>query len=278
MKKTIGFIALVIFALTGCSTGSSPKTNSIQNDNTSIVTLANAPVPVSISSASENLKVAQAVQAYLERVSDPNVFEKITILNVTDEGMNFGKEQWTVKLDIQHQTNRASAYNQGVNYQYIMYTDNNNQLTVTGLATGMPTENNSQTNPLFITMLTLPDGQIVKPDPPSSVVHWKNLTLSLLVTSLPPANSGLNGYFGIVGNHATIISHQRVFTALGSAMLIYFQRTQPAAAQSNAVTNEYYVIFYGSQYAYVLDVIFNGNIDTAKSEIMGLLPYWKLPR
>jgi hypothetical protein len=132
-----------------------------------------------------------------------------------------------------------------------------------------------QSNPSFDTRLTLPDEQVVKSD--GRTVHWKDLTLSLSVTSLPPTNAGIDGYLSIVGNHATIISHQSVSTSAGSAMLIYFQRSQPAAAQSSAVTNQYYVIFLGSQYAYVLNAVPSGNSKTAKSEVIGLLPHWKLP-
>jgi len=132
-----------------------------------------------------------------------------------------------------------------------------------------------QSSALFDTTLTLPGGQFVKSD--GSFVHWNDLTLSLRVTSLPPANAGIDGYLSIVGNHATMISHQSVSTSAGSAVLVYFQRSQPAAAESTAVTNEYYVIFLGSQYAYVLDAVPSGNSTTAKSEVIGLLPQWKLP-
>lgn len=142
-------------------------------------------------------------------------------------------------------------------------------------ASNRTTPTTQPSNPLFDTTLTLPDGQIVKSD--GRTVHWKDLTLNLRVTSLPPANAGIDGYLSIVGNHATIISHQSVSTYAGSAMLVYFQRSQPAAAQSSTVTNEYYVIFLGTQYAYVLDALPNGNSTTAKSELIGLLPQWKLP-
>lgn len=125
-------------------------------------------------------------------------------------------------------------------------------------------------NPLFNTSLMLPNGHTVTTKPET----WKNLKLDLLVT-LPPNQD----YAAIVGNNANIISHENVSTSAGEATFIYFQRTPPAAASGtgNTLMNEFYVISYGSQYAYVIQATVTGNVSAAKSELMSLLQGWKIP-
>lgn len=93
------------------------------------------PVPVLISHAPGNIKLARAVQTYLENTGDPNV-KKFTIMKVVAGGKKFGKEQWTVKFNVEHQPSKADAYNNGVNYRYVDYKSYNNGYIVTGLATG----------------------------------------------------------------------------------------------------------------------------------------------
>ena len=129
-----------------------------------------------------------------------------------------------------------------------------------------------QTNPLFQTILTLPNGEVVEPNRP---VRWKDLSIQLLVTRLPHLKA--DGYKEVVGNHSTIISHKTISTSAGKATLVLNERTPPAASQSTSPTYEYWVIFYGGEYAYAVDAIIIGNRDRAKSEIMELLNHWKVP-
>ncbi|QSO47348.1 hypothetical protein [Alicyclobacillus mengziensis] len=133
------------------------------------------------------------------------------------------------------------------------------------------TEFNVSGNPLFNTSLTLPNGQTVTTKP----VSWKDLKINLLVTSLPPNQD----YAAIVGNNAKIISHENVSTPAGPATFVYFQRTPPAAASGtgSALTNEFYVISYGQQYAYVIQATVTGDASTAKSELISLLQGWDVP-
>lgn len=139
------------------------------------------------------------------------------------------------------------------------------------------TEFNVFANPLFRTFLTLPNGQTITTNT-TKAVTWKDLTINLLITNLPPV--GYQDYAMIVGNNANIVSHENVATSAGPATLVYFQRTPPAAAAGtgNAVTNEFYVIRYGSQYAYVIQATATGKVGTAKSALMSLLQGWKVPK
>jgi hypothetical protein len=133
------------------------------------------------------------------------------------------------------------------------------------------TQFNVSGNPLLNTSLTLPDGQTVTTKP----VAWKDLKLTVLATSLPPSQN----YAAVVGNHANIISHKNVSTSAGLATFVYFQRTPPAAASGteSTLTNDFYVISYGRQYAYVIQATATGNVSTAKSELMSLLQGWTVP-
>ena len=133
------------------------------------------------------------------------------------------------------------------------------------------TQFNVSGDPLFNTSLTLPNGHTVTTKP----VMWKNLKLDLLVTNLTPSQD----YVAIVGNNANIISHENVSTSAGLATFVYFQKTPPAAASGtgSTLTNEFYVISYGLQYAYVIEATVTGNVSTAKLELMSLLQGWKIP-
>ncbi|MCY0875128.1 MAG: hypothetical protein OWT28_02465 [Firmicutes bacterium] len=130
----------------------------------------------------------------------------------------------------------------------------------------------SSSNPLFKTTLKLPNGKLVKPD---ESVRWKDLSIQLSIASLPPSTK--NGYLEVIGNHSTVISHERVSTSAGPATLVLNKRTQPAASKSNAVTYEYWVIVNGSQYSYAIDATVIGNLKKSKSEVMQLLQEWKVP-
>ncbi|QQE79644.1 hypothetical protein [Alicyclobacillus sp. SO9] len=138
------------------------------------------------------------------------------------------------------------------------------------------TQTTQQLNPLFNTTLTLQTGQVVKPN--SHSTRWKGLTLSLLVTGYPSANAGTKSYAAVIGNHANIISHESVSTPAGQATLVHFQRTPPAEAQSNTVRDEYDVIFFRKQYAYVLNALVSGNPSQAKNDIMQILSGWTIPK
>lgn len=140
------------------------------------------------------------------------------------------------------------------------------------------TKTNSQTaqsNPLFQTTLTLPNGVIISTD---KVVKWKDLSIQLLVTNLPAPSNTTDGYKEIIGNHSTIISHEVVKTSAGNAVLVLNERTPPAATKSIVPTFEYWVIVYGRQYTYAINATIIGNREKAKSEIFSLLNRWKAPK
>ena len=143
----------------------------------------------------------------------------------------------------------------------------------TEMVTNNTTAQQSSSNPLFKTTLKLPNGKLVKPN---DSVHWKDLSIQLLITSLPPSTT--DGYRAVIGNHSTVISHERVSTSAGPATLVLNKRTQPAASKSNAVTYEYWVIVNGSQYTYAIDATVIGNLKKSKSEVMHLLQEWKVPQ
>ena len=132
----------------------------------------------------------------------------------------------------------------------------------------------AKTNPLFQTALKLPNGKVITPN---QTVQWKDLAIQLLVTSLPPSYVTTNKYVTVVGNHSTIISHKTITTSAGQATLVLNKRTQPAASKSSAVTYEYWVIIYGSQYAYAIDATVIGNLNKAKSEVIQLSQQWSVP-
>ncbi|HUV84475.1 MAG TPA: hypothetical protein VMV86_02135, partial [Methanosarcinales archaeon] len=132
---------------------------------------------------------------------------------------------------------------------------------------------NSQPNPLFNTTLTLPNGQRVTPD---HAVRWKDLLVSLQIQSLPSPNP--QQYLEILGNHSNALSHSIVSTSAGTATFVLNERTPPAAAHSTSATYEYWVIVYGSHYAYILEAtVIGNNLDNAKTEVMELLGNWKIP-
>lgn len=133
----------------------------------------------------------------------------------------------------------------------------------------------AQTNPLFQTSLTLPDGKVVTPN---HSVRWKNLFIQLLITSLPPSYVTKERYATVVGNHSAVISHETVSTSAGKATLVFNDRTPPAASQSTTATYEYWVIVYRSQYAYAIEATIVGNRNNEKSEVLGLLRLWKVPQ
>jgi len=108
--------------------------------------------------------------------------------------------------------------------------------------------------------LTLPNGQTVKPD---QTVAWKDLSLSLIITSLPPANAGPQIFGVIMGDQTNRISQETVSTSIGSGELWYTQRKD--------FTYAYYVIVNGSQNAYVFQAVVTGNSSNAKSEVTSLL-------
>jgi hypothetical protein len=140
-------------------------------------------------------------------------------------------------------------------------------------ATNNMNEGQSAETNLFQTTLRLPNGKVITPN---HTVDWKDLYIQLIVTSLPPSTT--NGFEAVVGNHSTIISHQTVSTPAGKATLVLDQRTAPAASKSTTPTYEYWVIVYGNQYAYAIDAMVSGNLNNAKSNVMGLLKQWKVPQ
>jgi hypothetical protein len=153
----------------------------------------------------------------------------------------------------------------------------NEQSSVTGpgiTTNGTTNVQNTQTNLLFQTTLTLPNGEVVTPD---HSVRWKDLSIQLLITSLPPSYVSSERYAVVVGNHSEIISHETVSTSAGKATLVLNDRTPPAASQSTTSTYEYWVIVYGDEYAYAIDATIVGNRNNAKSEVMRLLRQWKVP-
>lgn len=136
------------------------------------------------------------------------------------------------------------------------------------------TNQSRSSNPLFLTKLTLPTGQVVTPLHP---VKWKNLDISLQIPSLPPPQAGPQDYLAIIGNHSSVLSHSTVQTSAGPATLVLNDRTPPAAANSTTPTYEYWVIVYGSQYTYAIDATVIGDRKAAKSEVMSLLHNWTVP-
>ena len=95
-------------------------------------------VPVTISKTCNNVKFAQAIQTYLVRVSDPTIFKHFIILDVTYWGKTHdGVDVWQVKLDVQHQPNKRSAFGEGINDRFVIPVIKDNQYFVTGLATGV---------------------------------------------------------------------------------------------------------------------------------------------
>lgn len=123
------------------------------------------------------------------------------------------------------------------------------------------------------TSLTLPNGKVIKKI--IQPVRWKDLSIQLLITS-PTASK--QDYKGVIGNHSTVLSHQKVSTSGGQATLVLNERTQPAAAQSNNKTYEYWVIVNKSSYTYAIEAEIVGNRHKAKKEIMQLLDRWKVPK
>lgn len=130
------------------------------------------------------------------------------------------------------------------------------------------------TNSLFKTSLTLPNGAVVKPQHP---VQWKDLSIQVIVTSLPSANSSKERYKAIIGNHSTLISHEKVNTSAGKAMRVLSKRTGPAASKSKNQDYEYWLIRYGAQYTYAVKATVNGNLQKAKNEMTLLMKHWKVP-
>jgi hypothetical protein len=138
------------------------------------------------------------------------------------------------------------------------------------------TNPNLQTNPLFNMSLTLPNGQTLTPTNPGLPVRWKDLEITLVIPDLP---SHSPKYLEIVGNHSTVLSHTTISTSAGTATLVLNERTPPAADQSSVPpTYEYWLIVYGSPYAYAIDATIVGNRNNAKSEVMELVNNWKVPR
>jgi hypothetical protein len=129
MKRWIAIGAFVISSVfptalaTAATTGSSTAHHTV--------------VPVVISKTSGNTKLAEAIQKYLQRVSDPTIFKQFTIIKVTYQGKHFGHAEWTVQLNVKHQPHKSSAFNEGMNYRYVTFSQKNGQYIVTGLATGM---------------------------------------------------------------------------------------------------------------------------------------------
>lgn len=138
--------------------------------------------------------------------------------------------------------------------------------------TGVTSNQTPRANPLFNTTLTLPNGQIITPDHP---IKWKEVSILLQILSLP---SHTPRYGEILDNHSTMLSHTYVSTSAGTATFILNERTPPAAAQSTVPTYEYWVIVYGSQYAYAIDATVTGDRTKAKGEVMELLHNWKVPQ
>jgi hypothetical protein len=131
------------------------------------------------------------------------------------------------------------------------------------------------TEELFQTTLTLPNGDIVMPN---QTVKWKDLSIQLLVTSLPTQSSSPDKYKEIIGSHSTTINYEKVSTLDGKADLVLNKRTSPAASQSTAATYEYWAIVYGKEYVYAIDATIVGNKDKAKSGVLELLKNWKIPK
>ncbi len=130
-------------------------------------------------------------------------------------------------------------------------------------------------NSLFQTSLTLPNGEVIKPN---KSVKWRDLSIQLLVTSLPSQMSSTEKYKEIIGNHSTITNHEIVNLFEGKADLVLSKRTSPSASQITNETYEFWVITYGSQYSYAIEATIIGNKDEAKNEIMELLKNWKVPK
>lgn len=130
------------------------------------------------------------------------------------------------------------------------------------------------TNEWFQTSLTLPNGKVVTPE---HSVRWKDVSIQLLITSLPPSYVKHERYFLVVGNHSQVLSHERVSSSAGKVMLVLNERTPPAAADSTIATYEYWVIAYGSRYTYAIDATIVGNRSRAKREIMSFLHKWRVP-
>jgi len=135
----------------------------------------------------------------------------------------------------------------------------------------------STPDPLMQTTLKLPDGKVIEPLQP---VRWKDLSLQLIVTSLPPVdqNDSGYGYQSIISNHSTAVSTETVTTSAGEGTLVLCETTPPAASGSTDVTYSYWVIVYGSQYAYAIDAAILGNKNDAKNEVLNLLNGWKVPK
>ena len=129
----------------------------------------------------------------------------------------------------------------------------------------------TQPNPLFTTTLTLPNGKIILPD---HSFRWKDISVSLLVTSLPTHSPK---YAEIVGNHSTVLSRATIFTSAGTATLVLNKRTPSAASQSTTPRYEYWVIVYGSKYAYCIDATVLGNRNKARNEVLQLSNNWNVP-
>lgn len=139
-----------------------------------------------------------------------------------------------------------------------------------------PPNSQDGNNPSFQTSLTLPNGKVIKQTNQS--VRWKNLSIQLLITSLPPAPASKEGYRTIIGNHSTIISHEKVSTSAGKAKLVLNKRTQSAAAHSKETTYEYWVVVNKSHYAYAIKATIVGKRNNARNEVIQLLNQWKVSK
>lgn len=132
----------------------------------------------------------------------------------------------------------------------------------------------NQSNP-FKTSLTLPNGTTVVPN---QSVKWKGLTLQVMVTSLPVQSDSGDKYMEILGNQSTVKRHETVQTSIGKADLVWNERSQPAASTSQGVTDEYWLIRYGSQYAYAIEATFKGDPKAVRTELLHLSQNWEVPK
>ena len=121
--------------------------------------------------------------------------------------------------------------------------------------------------------LQLPNHHVIRGE--ETAYRYKDLSLMLHLFTTAAAHPYS---YSLVGNHSQIIFQRYIHVPAGRAYFALNERTQPAAAQSSAVTYEYWIAIYRHGYDYAVEGIVIGNRHLALGEMLQLVQGWKVPK
>lgn len=137
-------------------------------------------------------------------------------------------------------------------------------------------------NPAFPThSVTLPDGRVLCSSATTPVVEGKHARIELTAVAVrldyvPHAQF-------VVGNHAEVLSEEKVLTAAGEATLAFVRRTPPAASSDKTPTYEYWLFVWRTYpqrkdmaLAEAIRAVIVGQPAKARQEVLDLATTWQV--